>query len=79
VRLVQADASPGPAGFRLLDAARILETLSRLRDRIFERFPESGLGRLAGDLVTLSGETVRLIEYCAAPTGPSGWAHRRSL
>lgn len=65
-----ADASPGPAGFRLLDAARILETLGRLRDRIFERFPESGLGGLAGELVTLSGETVRLIEYLRRPHWP---------
>jgi hypothetical protein len=61
---------PEPAAFRLLDAAKILATLSRLRDRILERFPDSGLGRLAGELVTLGGETVRQVEYLRRPHWP---------
>lgn len=36
--------------FRSLDAGEILRTLERLRQRIEERFPGSGLGRVATDL-----------------------------
>lgn len=36
--------------FRALDAGEILRTLEQLRQRIEERFPGSGLGRVAADL-----------------------------
>jgi len=37
--------------YRRLDGARIVETLERLRQRIGERFPGSGLERVSGDLL----------------------------
>ena len=36
------------ARYRQLDQAQITQTLRRLRDRISERFPGSGLGNVAG-------------------------------
>ncbi len=44
------------SAYRLLDEARILATLARLRDRIGERFPDSGLSRVATELLGLSAE-----------------------
>jgi len=43
--------------FRELDADEILGTLTRLRDRIQERFPGSGLSTVAGELLAVGGET----------------------
>lgn len=40
--------------FRELDAAKIITTVERLRDRIRERFPDASLGRVADDLVALA-------------------------
>ena len=42
--------------FRALDAGEILGTLERLRQRIEERFPGSGLGRVATDLLGVGRE-----------------------
>jgi hypothetical protein len=38
--------------YQSLDPARIIETMRRLRERIEQRFPGSGLGRLCAELVT---------------------------
>jgi hypothetical protein len=54
----------------LLDVQLILETLRRLRGRIEERFPGSGLGRVAGDLIVVGEDTARLVTYLGRPNWP---------
>ena len=49
--------------YRELDQAQITQTLRRLRDRISERFPGSGLSNVAGELVALSEEAFDRIAY----------------
>lgn len=44
----------GGRSYRTLDPARIIETAEKLEERIAERFPESGLRRVAAELVSLS-------------------------
>ena len=55
---------------RRLRLDRVQETLSRLRQRIAERFPGSGLYTLAGDLETVSGDVA---EQSAAISRPIIW------
>ena len=55
---------------RTLDRDHIERTLVRLRDRINERFPDSGLGRVCGELLTLAKETSARVAYLAAPNWP---------
>lgn len=58
-----------PAGnrFRQLDDAQILGTLARLRDRITERFPGSGLAGVADELLALAHETAARVDYLRRP------------
>ncbi len=42
--------------YRKLDADRIVETVRRLRDRVCERFPESGLSRVGEEFLVVSGQ-----------------------
>ena len=56
--------------YRRLDEQRIAQTLSRLRDRITERFPGSGLSRVADELRSLSDETTTLVGYLRQPHWP---------
>jgi hypothetical protein len=56
--------------YRQLDEALILATLTRLRDRIAERFPESGLSRVANELLALARETTGLVAYLRRPLWP---------
>jgi hypothetical protein len=56
--------------YRQLDEAQILVTLTRLRDRICERFPESGLAGVAGELLELGRETAALVAYLRRPLWP---------
>ncbi|HYI54186.1 MAG TPA: hypothetical protein VEX57_09470, partial [Microlunatus sp.] len=44
------------AGYQRLDAARVLATIERLQRRIAARFPERGLCRVAGELVTVASQ-----------------------
>jgi hypothetical protein len=61
-------ASPSRRSFRALDPDKIVATAQSLQDRVGDRFPESGLCRLAGDLVMLAEEAkVR-----------AGWLGRRN-
>ena len=49
--------------YRSLDITHILKTAEALERRIGERFPESGLRRVANDLLALTHETsARLAE-----------------
>lgn len=58
--------------YRQLDKDNITATIERLRNRINERFPESGLGRVAAELLQIGQETTALSEYLARPN----WAIR---
>jgi hypothetical protein len=55
---------------RLLDDAQIIATLRRLRDRINERFPGSGLSGVAGDVLQIGEDTSALAAYLARPNWP---------
>ncbi len=45
-----------PAGYRVLDAAQIIKTQRLLQGRIARRFPGSGLGGVAADLLAVAEE-----------------------
>lgn len=52
---------------RRLDPTHIIATIERLRQRIDERFPGSGLGRLAGDLLALAREAAAVSDRLQRP------------
>ena len=56
--------------YRALDEAKIIGTLERLRNRIGERFPESGLRRVAEELIAVGGEVSECVDYIRAPNWP---------
>jgi len=55
------------ANFRRLDAARIAETAHRLRRRIHERFPNSGLERVAAEVATVADDATGATEWIGHP------------
>jgi hypothetical protein len=60
-----------------LDAGLIVDTVTTLRQRILERFPGSGLGRLADELLRIARVTDRQLRWVAAPHVPlrvASWA-----
>ncbi|HEX8394683.1 MAG TPA: hypothetical protein VF665_20220 [Longimicrobium sp.] len=59
---------PSPAlGGPRLDPERITETVRALGDRIEERFPGSGLGRLARDMLGITSRTVQTVQWVRRP------------
>ena len=67
----RAASSAGQASrYRRLDDAQIVATLRTLRDRIDERFPGAGLGRVARELLTLSEEAADCVAYLRRPHWP---------
>ena len=55
---------PAESNRRLLDPARIIETAAQLQRRIGERFPGSGLSRVAEDLLAIARESaLRAAEF----------------
>ncbi|MFN8422521.1 MAG: hypothetical protein U0470_03740 [Anaerolineae bacterium] len=52
---------------RRLDPTHIIATIERLRQRIDERFPGSGLGSLAGDLLALAREAAAVSDQLRRP------------
>jgi len=58
------------AGYHQLDESQIVATLVRLRDRIGERFPESNLAGVSGQLLELAHETRGLVDYLRRPHWP---------
>jgi hypothetical protein len=58
------------ARYRQLDQTQITQTLRRLRDRIAERFPESGLANVGAELVSLSDEAFACVMYVRRPNWP---------
>jgi hypothetical protein len=55
---------------RLLDDTHVLATLRRLRDRIEERFPGSGLRGVSDDVLQIGEETASLVAYLGRPNWP---------
>ena len=53
--------------YRQLSEEQISQTLRRLRDRITERFPDSGLSRLSSELILISHEARDSVEYVRRP------------
>jgi hypothetical protein len=53
-----------------LDAGEIVGTLRQLRSRIDERFPGSGLTRLAGDLLAVADDSVARLQAITRPNLP---------
>lgn len=62
--------TPPSDRYRQLDEVQILGTLTRLRDRINERFPASGLGRVAGEVLAIGSETTAFVAYVRRPNWP---------
>lgn len=60
--------APSPAETLLLDDQRIVETVERLQVRVGERFPDSGLYRLSGQLLQLSRQASERSRWIARPS-----------
>ncbi|MFO1236628.1 MAG: hypothetical protein U1F24_06370 [Alphaproteobacteria bacterium] len=56
-----------PVSAHTLDAASIVATLDRLRERIVARFPHSGLQRVCGELAAAGRATSASVEALARP------------
>ena len=59
--------------YRYLDAPKIIETIETLRTRIGERFPDSGLGQVCGDLLEVSKESQKRCEWIRSPQKGLRW------
>ena len=53
--------------YRHLDEVNIIRTTERLKLRISERFPNSGLSKVADELITIGNEIVGTLEYLKRP------------
>ena len=62
---------PTPARYRAIDDALVEQTIERLRDRINERFPGSGLGRVSVELLALAREAAERAAYARRPHWPT--------
>jgi len=56
--------------YRSLDAAKIIATIQRLRDRVSERFPQAGLSRVAAELLRIAHEAVERANWVRRPHLP---------
>jgi hypothetical protein len=56
--------------YRNLDPAKIVETARTLNRRIIERFPDAGLGRLSGELLSVTEEAADVSGWLAKPHLP---------
>ena len=56
--------------YRTLDESKIIDTLTALRDRIDKQFPDSGLGRVADELIAVGAEVAECADYLSAPNWP---------
>ncbi|PYR40192.1 MAG: hypothetical protein DMF95_34155, partial [Acidobacteria bacterium] len=56
--------------YRSLDPTKIVETCRESRDSISQRFPESGLSRLASELLSVSEQAAGLSEWLSRPHLP---------
>ena len=53
--------------YRSLDSEKIVDTIGTLCRRIEERFPESGLGKVCQELLTIAGESQERSAWIAKP------------
>ena len=58
------------SAFRKLDESKIVDTLTALRDRIENQFPNSGLGRVADELIAVAGEVAGCADYLSETNWP---------
>lgn len=58
------------AKYRRLDSQKIVETVRVLQRRIEGRFPDSGLGRIAAELLSVAEETVTRAQWIQKPHLP---------
>jgi hypothetical protein len=58
------------SAFRKLDESKIVDSLTALRDRIENQFPDSGLGRVADELIGVAAEVVDCAEYVSGTNWP---------
>ncbi|HWA01681.1 MAG TPA: hypothetical protein VG841_15340 [Caulobacterales bacterium] len=56
--------------YQSLDSNRIVTTIERVKERIDERFPGSGLGKVCAELVDTARYTAQRATELAAPTWP---------
>jgi hypothetical protein len=56
--------------YRQLDEPKIIATLTALRDRINNQFPDSGLGRVADEMLAVGSEVGDCADYLNAPNWP---------
>lgn len=56
--------------FRQLDEAKIVDTLTALRDRIHNQFPDSGLGSVAEELIAVADEVAECAKYLSKTNWP---------
>lgn len=56
--------------YRELDAQKIVNTAKALHRRISERFPDSGLSKLGGEVATVGHETVERMQWIQKPHMP---------
>jgi hypothetical protein len=54
-----------------LDEREIIQTLERLRDRIGERFPQSGLWNVSEELLTVARDASTSVAYLRRPNWPA--------
>jgi hypothetical protein len=58
------------SAFRELDESKIVDSLTALRDRIENQFPDSGLGKVADELIGVAAEVVDCAKYLSATNWP---------
>ncbi len=56
--------------YRSLDPEKLIQTIRLLRDRIGERFPNSGLSKVAGELLCVSDEAIARAAWIGKPNLP---------
>lgn len=56
--------------YRQLDESKIIATLTALRDRIDNQFPDSGLGRVADEMIAVGSEVADCAEYLNSRNWP---------
>jgi hypothetical protein len=66
-RVAEAHAPASAGSYRALQPHKIVETLHRLRTRISERFPGSGLSKVSTDLVAVAETTSARVMRLARP------------
>ena len=59
-----------PDRYSKLSESEIIQTLSRLRSRVAERFPESGLSKVTDELLLLAGDASGTAAYLQRPNWP---------